>query len=159
MAVELWQRDVSWPCNLKISPWFQKDNSLEERLLRQHSSLNFITRSVSFQQKKFYKMLTCAKLGATVNEKQSIPSDARRLGSKQTKISLLNKCIAQCRNRHTAAIVTPPRSSHRRDRHTAAANFAQLLYHPLHLCDRSMLVSFLKHPNRVQVQQYRLKSF
>ena len=78
--------------------------------------------------------------------------------SKLRKISLLNKCIAQCRNRHTAAIVTPPRSSHRHYCHAAAAIFAQLLIlnHPLHLSDRSMLVSFLKHPNRVHVQQYRL---
>ena len=128
--------DVSWPYNLRISPWFQKDKSLEEQLSRWNSSLIFITRSVSFQP----KMLSCAKLGATVNDKQSSPSDATRLGSKQTK--LLNNCIAPCRNRHTAAIVSPPRSSHRRYCHATAANLAQLLNHPLHLCNPSILVIF-----------------
>ena len=129
MAVELWQRDVSWPCNLKISPWFQKDNSLEERLLRQHSSLNFITSNVSFQPKFSTKMLTCAKLGATVNDEQSNPSDARRFSSKQTKKDYSFDFMY-----HAA-----PRSLRRSDRHAAAANFAQLLNHRLHLCDLSSL--------------------
>ena len=66
-------------------------------------------------------MLTCAKLGATVNDKQSNPSDTRRFSSKQTKKDYSFDYVS------------------RRDRHAAAANFAQLLNHPLHLCDLSSL--------------------
>ena len=90
LAAWRWQwncdSDVSWPYNLRISPWFQKDKSLEEQLLRWNSSLIFITRSVSFQPKIFStKCFHVQSLGATVNDKQSSPSDARRLGSKQTE--------------------------------------------------------------------------
>ena len=82
-----------------------------------------------FSPKFFYKMLTCAKLGATVNDEQSNPSDARRFSSKQTKKDYSFDFMY-----HAA-----PRSLRRSDRHAAAANFAQLLNHRLHLCDLSSL--------------------
>ena len=74
-------------------------------------------------------MLTCEKLGATVNDEQSNPSDARRFSSKQTKKDYPFDFMY-----HAA-----PRSLRRSDRHAAAANFAQLLNHRLHLCDLSSL--------------------
>ena len=101
-----------------------------------------------FSPKFFYKMLTCAKLGATVNDEQSNPSDmpGGLAPSKPRKIILLTLCITPRRDRYAAAIVTPP------------LPILPNCWITAYTCAICLAYGY-EHPNRVQVQQYRWKSF